>query len=395
MSRDTIAQQIIREAINRGYDPVPPLATAIQESSLDPGAVGGSGRWVGIYQQDDSYSDRYNAAAAIRQFFDRLDAKRETAGWSPDLWLDIFWLQQRPGEPSADTAYANGRKAYLAEIQSRTAEAQRMVALYGGNMADVPVRPDYNEYPVWSPSNSGRGGKKPTVFLLHTQEGDGNADSLARYLNNPANQVSYHYTVSQAADGGVTVCDVVDTDYASWSVGNANSISINLCFAGSRAAWTRGQWMQQAKAIDVAAYLAVQDCRKYGMSTLVVPPPYSAGTPGISDHKWVTDVFGWGTHTDVGPNFPWDVFAAAVAKYDGTAKPATPPVTTPETPPNGGPLMALTDAEQRELLDNTRWIKQQLGPNVWGPDSSLGKNDKGEELTLRDGLAAHIRKADK
>jgi hypothetical protein len=73
--------------------------------------------------------------------------------------------------------------------------------------------------------------------------------------------------------------------------------------------------MAQSNAIDVAAYLAVQDCKKYGISTLVVPPPYSAGTPGISDHKYVTDVLGWGSHTDVGPNFPWDIFAAAVSKY--------------------------------------------------------------------------------
>lgn len=389
MSYDAIAKQIIDEAIRRGYDPVPPLADAIQESGLRPGIVGGGGKWIGIYQQDASYSDRNNPTANITQFFDRLDVKRRTPGWNADLWLNIFWLQQRPGESSAALAYANGRKAYLTEIKSRTAEAQRMVALYGGN---VPTKPDFNEYAMWSPSNSGRGGKKPTKFLLHTQEGDGNADSLARYLNNPANQVSYHYTVSQAADGGVTVCDVVDTDYASWSVGNANSISINLCFAGSRASWTRDQWMQQAKAIDVAAYLAVQDCHKYGMSTLVVPPPYSAGTPGISDHKWVTDVFGWGTHTDVGPNFPWDVFTAAVAKYDGAAKPITPPQKPPETTPdNGGPLMALTDAEQHELLNRVRYISDQLGPNLWGPESSMGINADGEELTLRDGLAAHIR----
>lgn len=202
--------------------------------------------------------------------------------------------------------------------------------------AKTPPKPDFNEYAMWSPNNNGRGGKKPIVFLLHTQEGDGNADSLARYLGNPANQVSYHYTISQAADGGVTVCDVVDTDQASWSVGNANPISINLCFAGSRAAWTRDQWLTQAKAIDVAAYLAVQDCHKYGMSTLVVSPPYSAGKPGISDHKWVTDVFGWGTHTDVGSGFPWDVFALAVAKYVGDLKPIDPP-TTPEVPVNPSP----------------------------------------------------------
>jgi hypothetical protein len=49
------------------------------------------------------------------------------------------------------------------------------------------------------------------LFLIHTQEGGGGnsaAEDLANFLANPANPVSYHYTVSQASDGGVTVVDV-------------------------------------------------------------------------------------------------------------------------------------------------------------------------------------------
>ncbi|MDD7813710.1 N-acetylmuramoyl-L-alanine amidase [Mycobacterium sp. CSUR Q5927] len=382
MSYDGIAKDIITEAQRRGYDPVPPLSTAIQESGLRPAVVSANGKWIGIYQQDTSYSDRNNPAANIRQFFDRLDAKRRTPGWSDDLWLNIFWLQQRPGEPSAELAYRNGRQAYLNEIKSRTTEAVRLVALYGGNVALLPARPDFNEYAMWSPSRSSRGGKKPTTFLLHTQEGDGNADSLARYLNNAANQVSYHYTVSQAADGGVTVCDVVDTDYASWSVGNANPISINLCFAGSRASWTRDQWLKQAKAIDVAAYLAVQDCKKYGISTLIVPPPYTSGTPGISDHKWVTDVFGWGSHTDVGPNFPWDVLTASVNRYSKTAE---------TNPPNPGGSVSTpsTDAKLDYIYGQLQPYPQLAGkPDAL--DALRKKIADGMDLTMVDAMAAHI-----
>ncbi|MDV6975324.1 M15 family metallopeptidase [Mycobacterium intracellulare] len=51
-------------------------------------------------------------------------------------------------------------------------------------------------------------------------------------------------------------------------------------------------------------------------------------------------------------------------------------------------MSELTAAEQRELLDNTRWLREQLGPNIWGPASSFGKDEDGKELTLRDGLAA-------
>ena len=197
-------------------------------------------------------------------------------------------------------------------------------------MSDTQNRPPYNEWPMWSPNNSSRNGTKVDLFILHTQEGGGGdsaAEDLAKYLQ--GNNVSYHYTVGQASDGGVTVVDVVDTDYASWSVLSANGRSINLCFAGARAGWSREQWMKQAKAIDVAAYLAVQDAKKYGFAPKVIAPPYTGRIPGISDHRYVTQILGDGTHTDVGDNFPWDVFTAAVAKYAGTQGTSVPPAPKP------------------------------------------------------------------
>ncbi|WP_305780001.1 hypothetical protein [Nocardia nova] len=48
----------------------------------------------------------------------------------------------------------------------------------------------------------------------------------------------------------------------------------------------------------------------------------------------------------------------------------------------GGPLMALSDDEQRELLEKVRYIAGQLGP--W---PQLGQNDKGQDLTLVDAVA--------
>lgn len=209
----------------------------------------------------------------------------------------------------------------------------------------VAGRPDFNEYAMWSPNRQDRNGTKPSMFLLHTQEGPGNADSLAKFLVNPANAVSYHYTVSEDYnDHGVTVVDVVDTDKASWSVLDYNNKSINLCFAGSSAGWTRAQWLQQSRAIDVAAYLAVQDCRKYGIPLRVVPPPYKS-TPGISDHAYVTSR-GIGTHTDVGKQFPWDVFTNAVNKYNVTSPPAPAPAPAPAPLP-----VYPRDWNDRQLLE--------------------------------------------
>lgn len=242
--------------------------------------------------------------------------------------------------------YADDYAGHQDHVHTR--QSQPIPLPEGTTMLDVP-RPSFNEYALWSPNSSPRGGTKIDLFLLHTQEGPGNADSLARYLQ--SNPVSYHYTVSQdPKDNGVTVCDVVDTDLASWSVLSANPRSINLCFAGSRAAWTQQEWMKQSKAIDAAAWLAVQDCKKYGIPLTVIAPPYTAGRAGISDHNYVTKVLKDGTHTDVGPNFPWTYFATKVAEYSG----AKPPPPKPVPPKPETPVDSFTRTDQE-------WRAQQYG----------------------------------
>lgn len=169
--------------------------------------------------------------------------------------------------------------------------------------------PLYTELDRMGDSRSNRNGAKIRYFLLHTEEGNQSAEGLAGYLNDQSHDASYHYTLK---DG--ILCDVVDTDYASWSVLDANSYAINLCFAGSRAAWSRDQWLEIEDDIRIAAWVAVQDCKRYGIPTDVIIPPYAV-RDGVSDHKFVTQALGIGTHTDVGYNFPWDVFERFVKEF--------------------------------------------------------------------------------
>ena len=332
-TKDQVAQLIISEAKARQHtrgDCLAEMSALYQESGWDETIWDPTHTTYGVAQQDGSYPNRMaGAPAQIGAFFDRLDTQRAKPGASTDIWLNICWLQQAPNWPSAQYWYDNGRRAYLTEIQSRITTVTPYLDKYwptGDTMPDEN-RPGFNEFPIWSKNNSARNTKVDT-WLIHTQEGGGGnaaAENLAKWFQN-ANEVSYHYTISQASDGGVTVVDCVDTDRASWSVLSANGRSINLCFAGSRASWTRQQWLAQGNAIDVAAYLAVQDCRKYGIPTTVIAPPYTGRIPGISDHRYVTKVLGDGTHTDVGDGFPWDIFTAAVQKY---ANPGTTPAPVP------------------------------------------------------------------
>ena len=82
------------------------LAAAIQESNLTMQS-GGGGAVQGYFQQDASYPGRADPDTNITGFYDRLDEKRRSGGWSKDMWANVFWLQQRPGD--AVEGWAVGR----------------------------------------------------------------------------------------------------------------------------------------------------------------------------------------------------------------------------------------------------------------------------------------------
>ena len=176
-----------------------------------------------------------------------------------------------------------------------------------------------------SPNSSSRFGTMISLFVGHTQEGAGTAQSLANYLKNPNSGVSYHYTCDNQ-----TCIAVVDTDLASWSVLDANPRCINFCYAGSRASMSRQEWLDRFNlAIDMHAWLFVRDGRKYGFSNAdlrnIGHDEIRAGRRGSTDHFGITKGLGIGNHTDCGPNYPWDVLGSAIAKH-ATGAPVPPPV---------------------------------------------------------------------
>lgn len=173
-----------------------------------------------------------------------------------------------------------------------------------------------------SDNSESREGTEVDLFLLHTTEAGGGEDLIA-FMEMMADR-SYHYVVDDDVHGN-TVYDLVDTDLAAWSATGANHRSINLAFGYSTAAWSPEQWVANARnAIRIAAWLAVQDCRKYGIPVVVNSPPYRK-TAGISDHHYATVMLPetGNTHSDVGPGFPWDLFAADVASFSGPSKGAS------------------------------------------------------------------------
>lgn len=177
----------------------------------------------------------------------------------------------------------------------------------------VVNKPAYMEIDYYGDSNSSRHGARVSNGLGHTQEGgapDGSdAEGLADYLRNLANQVSYHDVI-----GAGRVFHVSPKDRASWSVLDANPYSINYCLAGSRAGFSREQWMTRRDDVRIMAWLMVQDAKAAGFDPAVIAPPYER-RDGLSDHYYVTKALGIGNHTDLGREFIWDVLVADVAEF--------------------------------------------------------------------------------
>lgn len=400
---DEVAQYIIIETKRRGYTRVESVActsTGIQESTLRPKALSSNGKWKGIYQQDTSYPDRGSAEGQILGFLDRLDAKRRSSGASPDIWLNIFWLQQAPGYDTAALAFEKGRQAYLTEIQSHITQAEQLYDRFAGGVTVPATQFDYGITKVMhgfnpnTPDNAtgnSDGPRGSTAYVvLHTQQAKASAVSLANFCNNswktqPDNPVSYNL----AADDKDTI-EIVPVVEAPWSAAAANAIAVHVCFAGSFAEWLAGKWLEtdasdglnEDAMLTRGAKAVAAACLQFGIPAVYAGDGGVSGWPilpkGIVGHR----DFGarGGGHTDPGNGFPMDEFLRRVRVFMSPTAPSQPPA-----------KVFPGDYTDRELLE---YMAAQTGPglDIWGEDGDLGRNAQGQRRTLRAGLAAIVRK---
>lgn len=390
-SYDDVAQVIVAEAIARGYsrvDGIPCLSTGIQESSLNPRAVSSNGKWKNIYQQDTSYLGRDDVNSAIGEFFNRLDAKRNSPGASADNWLNIFWLQQAPGRRTAQEAYDRGRKEYLTEIKSRAGEATRLWDKYSNaslsegeakvgftgdpTYLEEVLRKDLGDRLIVEKDWKERGtggimGDNWGVMIHHT----GNANEKMQIIRDGVQQPSGFLPgpLSQALvypDGRFHLIAIGPCNHAGgrdangMGPDNANSrlIAFECAYNGS-GGWPQKQiiTMRDATAA-ILRFLGHKSDRCIGHKEYA---PSRKPDPGNMDMKW----FRGEVQLDIdGHVFP------------GEQLTSIPPAPTP------GLWSAYSDRQLQE------YIASQIGPgNPSWPATEYNK--KGEPLTLRDTLAKY------
>lgn len=341
---------------------------------VDSDDAQGSNVWVyGHIVPEVKVGDKVKAGQRIAT----VNGDRKTnGGLDPHVHVEVHKYVRQPAGPGRmnpapfleDALYVSASAPKPAAPAAPTPGPSKGSSVPAYTMNEIDFTGQHN-------SHSQRWGSKPWGFVLHTEEGNGTARSLHSYFSRA--QVSYHYTVDNKE-----LIASVDTDRASWSVMDANPYTINLCFAGSKAGQSREVWLSKfGNAIDLAAQVAVRDCKKYGIALRVLRQDYKAigrRTPGMFDHSGITYGLGIGDHTDVGKNFPWDVFEQRVNFWSGaTPAPAPAPAPAPKPVVNAineeakvaaGWLGKRLDADEKPCKDGEgRYVGFENGKVYWHP----------------------------
>jgi len=174
--------------------------------------------------------------------------------------------------------------------------------------------------------------RAPQYVVMHYtagSEGPTSAEAGADYDKNRADGTSCH-AFFDSEGPGLQEVPFSDRSHSAYFHGNEIGIQYELCGTIQ----TRAQWLDANSypMLVTAAKAVAYTCRTLGLemrrlTTAEVRAAYynapGSRPTGICDHKNVTDAYpeDGGTHTDVGPEFPWDVFMQLVLegeeKYKG------------------------------------------------------------------------------
>jgi hypothetical protein len=139
------------------------------------------------------------------------------------------------------------------------------------------------------------------LVVIHSAEGARTVESLGRYFQSGV-PASSHVGIDNNR-----IEQYVYYDRMSWTLLNGNPISDNaeLC---AFARWTRAEWFQNQRMLDLAAQWIADRCKARGIPIRKLSPvQIDAGMSGVIGHAdWTYSRIGDGDHTDPGPNFPWD-----------------------------------------------------------------------------------------
>lgn len=158
--------------------------------------------------------------------------------------------------------------------------------------------------------------RRNRLLVVHTSEGNETstgAESINALMAQPGDRpgssgmygASYHYVAD--TDGGIF--PAVQDDTFAYSAAGANWDGIHFCLPG-KAGQSRAQWLDtnSLAMINVMAWAMRLKATQFNIPLRrLTVQQVRDGALGYCGHHDVSLAFGQSTHTDPGPNFPWDV----------------------------------------------------------------------------------------
>jgi hypothetical protein len=162
-------------------------------------------------------------------------------------------------------------------------------------------------------------GKSPTSVVIHSTDADNPASSTANFFNSPADSGSAQAVADN--DGGFT-CVPDDAVCAGAPPLNQEGLHIEqpgLVTDRNGVPWTRDVWLSHSAQLTRVAFWTAQKCKTFDIPIRLLEADdlvrEGEGARGITSHKAVSEAFHQSSHTDPGPNFPWDVFMELVQGF--------------------------------------------------------------------------------
>jgi hypothetical protein len=163
-----------------------------------------------------------------------------------------------------------------------------------------------------------------TLHYTAGSEGATSAENGVAYDKSRTDGTSCHYFTDSL---GPALCEVHDEDTSHSAMYRGNVLGIHIEICGT--AQTRAQWLDatsratlQTTAELVAYLLTKHKLPNKRLSVAETRAAWYADAAdrgkyeGYNDHGTITRAYpeDGGTHTDLGPNFPWDVFSAMITE---------------------------------------------------------------------------------
>ncbi|MFI6228871.1 N-acetylmuramoyl-L-alanine amidase [Micromonospora echinospora] len=150
------------------------------------------------------------------------------------------------------------------------------------------------------------------AIAIHNTSNDASDSGEASYATRRTDGVSSHFYVDHDS-----ITQSLDTDaragHAGSRNGNENAIAIEITGANG---WSRQRWLDNVAWDRLAHVLAVL-CREYGIQPRRASVAEMKANPQVRAFYGHNDMrLAWGgtTHTDPGPNFPWDYLLTKVQR---------------------------------------------------------------------------------